>query len=73
MVGGGGASFLNWCQSVMCRKHPVNFFREVRILPEVVECRLMVGDCDFLLRLVATDIDVYRQFQIKHLDRINAR
>ena len=49
----------------------VDYFTEaVRKLPEVVECHLMAGDCDFLLRIVAADLDDYRQFQIKHLTRI---
>ncbi|MFJ5455068.1 Lrp/AsnC family transcriptional regulator [Pectobacterium jejuense] len=47
-----------------------HFCREIRLLPEVVECHLMVGDCDFLLRVVAADLNAYRQFQIKHLARI---
>lgn len=47
-----------------------HFCREVARLPEVVECHLMVGDCDFILRVVATDLNAYRQFQIKHLARI---
>ncbi len=29
-----------------------HFTSEVRKLPEVVECHLMAGDCDFLLRIV---------------------
>ncbi|HLB42676.1 MAG: AsnC family transcriptional regulator [Pseudomonadales bacterium RIFCSPHIGHO2_12_FULL_40_16] len=40
-------------------------------LPEVVECHLMAGDCDFLLRVVNADLDDYRKFQIKHLTRKN--
>lgn len=47
-----------------------HFTEEVRKFPEVVECHLMAGDCDFLLRIVAADLDDYRQFQIKHLTRI---
>lgn len=47
-----------------------HFTEAVRKLPEVVECHLMAGDCDFLLRIVAADLDDYRQFQIKHLTRI---
>lgn len=39
-------------------------------LPQVVECHLMAGDCDFLLRIVAADLDAYRRFQIEHLTRI---
>ncbi len=47
-----------------------HFTDEIKLLPEVVECHLMAGDCDFLLRIVATDLDDYRQFQIRHLTRI---
>lgn len=47
-----------------------HFTEAVKRLPEVVECHLMAGDCDFLLRVVAADLDEYRQFQIKHLTRI---
>jgi Transcriptional regulators len=47
-----------------------HFTDSVKQLPEVVECHLMAGDCDFLLRIVATDLDDYRRFQIKHLTRI---
>lgn len=46
------------------------FIDAVREVPEVLECHLMAGDCDFLLRVVAADLDAYRQFQIKHLTRI---
>jgi Lrp/AsnC family transcriptional regulator, repressor for azl operon len=28
------------------------------------------GECDFLLRVVAADLDSYRKFQIDHLTRI---
>jgi DNA-binding Lrp family transcriptional regulator len=47
-----------------------HFTEAVKKLPEVVECNLMAGDCDFVLRIVAADLDDYRQFQIKHLTRI---
>ena len=46
------------------------FTEEVKRLPQVVECHLMAGDCDFLLRIVASDIDAYRKFQVDHLTRI---
>lgn len=47
-----------------------HFIDQVKNLPQVVECNLMAGDCDFLLRIVAKDLDDYRQFQIDHLTRI---
>lgn len=46
------------------------FTESVKKLPQVVECHLMAGDCDFLLRVVAADLDSYRRFQIEHLTRI---
>lgn len=46
------------------------FVDAVRKLPEVVECHLMAGDSDFLLRVVAPDLEGYRRFQIEHLGRI---
>lgn len=46
------------------------FTTEVLQLPEVVECHLMAGDCDFLLRVVAEDLDAYRKFQGQYLTRI---
>lgn len=39
-------------------------------IPEIVECQLMAGDCDFFLRIVASDLEVYRKFQINHLNKI---
>lgn len=47
-----------------------HFTNEIKQLPQVVECHLMAGDCDFLLRIVAADLDDYRRFQMEHLTRI---
>ncbi|MBP1848400.1 DNA-binding Lrp family transcriptional regulator [Rhizobium petrolearium] len=47
-----------------------HFTDQVRRLSNVVECHLMAGDCDFLLRVVAADLDDYRRFQVNHLTRI---
>ncbi|MER7793203.1 Lrp/AsnC family transcriptional regulator [Streptomyces sp. NPDC097640] len=47
-----------------------HFTEEVKLLPQIVECHLMAGDCDFLLRVVAADLDAYRKFQLDHLTRI---
>ncbi|WP_313211693.1 Lrp/AsnC ligand binding domain-containing protein [Stutzerimonas nitrititolerans] len=41
------------------------FIESVQELPEVLECHLMAGDCDFLLRVVAADLNAYRQFQAR--------
>jgi len=47
-----------------------HFTQQVLLLPDIVECHLMVGETDFLLRVVAADLQAYRQFQIDHLTRI---
>ena len=47
-----------------------HFIDSVREIPEIVECQLMAGDCDFFLRIVVSDLDAYRQFQIQHLNKI---
>ncbi|HEV7368087.1 Lrp/AsnC family transcriptional regulator [Arenibaculum sp.] len=47
-----------------------HFIAEVRKLPQVLECYIMLGDCDALVRVVAADIDDYRRFQSEHLSRI---
>lgn len=46
------------------------FIESVQKLPQVVECHFMAGDCDFLLRVVAADLDGYRRFQSEQLGRI---
>ncbi|TCB55923.1 Lrp/AsnC family transcriptional regulator [Acinetobacter terrestris] len=47
------------------------FVDAIQDMPEVVECQLMAGDCDFFLRIVIADLDAYRQFQIHHLNKIS--
>ncbi len=47
-----------------------HFTKEIKRLPEVLECHLMAGDCDFLLRITVADLEGYRQFQMNHLMRI---
>jgi Lrp/AsnC family transcriptional regulator, leucine-responsive regulatory protein len=47
-----------------------HFVSQVVKLPQVVECYLMLGDCDALVRIVAADINDYRRFPSEHLSRI---
>lgn len=46
------------------------FVDAIQDMPEVVECQLMAGDCDFFLRIVVGDLEDYRGFQIHHLTQI---
>ena len=38
--------------------------------PEVMECYLMTGDADYLLRIVVTDLDAYERFIVDHLTKV---
>ena len=38
--------------------------------PEVMECYLMTGDADYLLRVVVADIEAYETFLKEHLTRL---
>ncbi|MCO4317505.1 Lrp/AsnC family transcriptional regulator [Phyllobacterium sp. 21LDTY02-6] len=47
------------------------FMAAMKRLPQVVECYIMLGESDALLRVVVADLDDYRRFQSTHLTRIN--
>lgn len=38
--------------------------------PEVVECYLMTGDADYLVRVVAPDLDAYHRFLMDRLTKV---
>jgi DNA-binding Lrp family transcriptional regulator len=38
--------------------------------PEVMECYLMTGEADYLLRVVVSGLDAYERFLIEHLTRV---
>lgn len=46
------------------------FERTVGDWPEVMECYLMTGDADYLLRVVVADLDAYHRFLVDHVTRV---
>ncbi|MFQ5619271.1 MAG: Lrp/AsnC family transcriptional regulator [Rhodospirillales bacterium] len=46
------------------------FQNAVRERPEVMECYLMTGEADFLLRVVVPDLMAYERFLMDHLTRV---
>ena len=46
------------------------FERIIAARPEVMECYLMTGDSDYLLRVVVPDVSAYEAFLKNHLTRI---
>lgn len=51
-------------------EHLKDFETAIRRRPEVVECYLMTGESDYLLRVVVTDLGSYEQFLKQHLTRV---
>ena len=48
-----------------------HFIQAMRRLEQVVECYIMLGESDALLRVVVADLEDYRRFQAAHLTRLN--
>ncbi|MGQ0577354.1 MAG: Lrp/AsnC family transcriptional regulator [Betaproteobacteria bacterium] len=46
------------------------FEKAIRGRPEVMECYLMTGDADYLLRVVVADIQVLEEFILNFLSRV---
>ena len=46
------------------------FEQAIGARPEVMECYLMTGDADYLLRVVVTDLEAYERFLMDHLTRV---
>ncbi len=46
--------------------------RAIREWPEVLECNLMTGDADYLLRVAVPDVDAYEHFLRDKLTRLES-
>ncbi len=46
------------------------FETAVQERPEVMECYLMTGDADYLLRVVVPDLESFQRFLMEHLTRV---
>jgi Lrp/AsnC family leucine-responsive transcriptional regulator len=47
------------------------FERRIADWPEVMECYLMTGDADYLLRVVVADLSAYEHFLMHRLTRVH--
>ncbi len=51
-------------------EHALELFEDrIRALPEVMECYLMTGDSDYLLRVVTSDLQAYEKFLMQQLTK----
>jgi Lrp/AsnC family leucine-responsive transcriptional regulator len=46
------------------------FEREVRLIPDVLECHLMAGTADYVLKVVASDTEDFARIHRRYLSRL---
>ncbi len=46
------------------------FEREVALIPDVLECHLMAGSADYILKVVAADTEDFARIHRQHLSRL---
>ncbi|MCX8491668.1 MAG: Lrp/AsnC family transcriptional regulator [Cyclobacteriaceae bacterium] len=46
------------------------FMKEIKEIPEVIECHHVTGQYDFILKVVASDIPAYQNFMLEKLSNI---
>lgn len=61
-VGLGVTVFMSVSLSTQVEKALKDFERAAAARPEVMECYLMTGDSDYLLRVVVPDLEAYERF-----------
>lgn len=53
------------------RQHLDEFAAAIRSFPEVMECHVLMGPVDFLLRVITTDVEAYERFFFEKLSRVS--
>ncbi len=53
------------------RAHLDEFAAAIRDFPEVLECHVLMGSVDFMLRVVAADIEAYERFFFERLSKLS--
>jgi len=69
-VGLAVSVFVNVSLERQVEKALQRFERAVLTRPEVLECYLMTGDADYLLRVVCADLAAYERFLMNHLTQV---
>ncbi|MAY67443.1 MAG: ArsR family transcriptional regulator [Rhodospirillaceae bacterium] len=62
--------FINVTLERQVEKALEEFEATIRSWPEVMECYLMTGDADYLLRVVTADLSAYERFLMDRLTRV---
>lgn len=69
-LGYGVVAFLQIRLGNHAGETPLQFERLVAEMPEVLACHNVTGDCDYLMHVVATDLDAYGSFVRDRLRRL---
>ena len=48
-----------------------NFLKSVRLFPQVLECHTLMGDVDFMLKILVRSVEDYEQFFWQKLSKID--
>lgn len=56
--------------SAVGRSNVADFAKAIREFPEVLECFVMMGSSDFLLRIITSDIKAYERFFFDKLSKV---
>src|ERR1017187_5730915 len=70
LVGLGVSVFVSVSLENQGEKALERFEKVILRRPEVLECYLMTGDSDYLLRVVCADLGAFERFLMNHLTRI---
>ena len=62
--------FINVTLERQAEKALEEFEGKIRSWPEVMECYLMTGDADYLLRVVTADLAAYERFLMDKLTKV---
>lgn len=52
------------------KKAGLNFIRAIQAMNEIVECYSISGEFDFLLKVIAADMDAYYNFHVNKLSQV---
>lgn len=69
-LGFGAQIFALVKMTTVGRAYLADFSERIRAMPEVVECHVLMGSADFLLKIVTEDIHAYERFFFERLSSL---
>ncbi len=71
LLGFGAQVFALVKLTTVGRANLAGFAEAIRALPEVVECHVLMGSADFLLKIITRDIHAYERFFFERLSSLD--